>query len=147
MRGRSGKTSASIPPSFDTQIVAPEYFKAICPGRGEKSRWIDTQIASRRGIRTDATRFDDRHCDGDRTHERPAGGNRRTDFQRRLHANTQLSYRFRVAPTGGMMPPSAAWFVEAAEKITDIYLRYADTFDVDLTEDTRFGYTRRGRSF
>ena len=46
-----------------------------------------------------------------------------------------------------MMPPSAQWYVEACEKIVDIYLRYADTFDVDLTEDTRFGYTRKGRSF
>ena len=45
-----------------------------------------------------------------------------------------------------MMPPSASWYVEASEKIADIYLRYADTFDVDLTEDTRFGPTRKGRS-
>jgi hypothetical protein len=37
--------------------------------------------------------------------------------------------------------------VEASEKIADIYLRYADTFDVDLTEDTRFGPTRKGRSY
>ena len=35
---------------------------------------------------------------------------------------------------------------EAFEKIADIYLRYADTLDVDLTEDDRWGYTRRGQS-
>ncbi len=47
----------------------------------------------------------------------------------------------------GMMAPSAEWVVEANEKIVDIYLKYADTFDVDLTEDDRWGYTRRGHSY
>ncbi len=51
------------------------------------------------------------------------------------------------APMEGMRPPSAEWFMEANEKIVDIYMRYADTFDVDLTEDDRWGYTRRGQSY
>ena len=43
--------------------------------------------------------------------------------------------------------PSLEWSQEANEKIVDIYLKYADTFDVDLTEDDRWGYTRRGYSW
>ncbi len=46
----------------------------------------------------------------------------------------------------GMGGPAVAWYVEAWEKMADIYLRYADTTDVDLTEDDRWGYTRRGDS-
>ncbi len=51
------------------------------------------------------------------------------------------------APMTGMQPASAEWYMEANEKIVDIYMRYADTFDVDLTEDDRWGYTRRGQSW
>lgn len=46
----------------------------------------------------------------------------------------------------GMQGPSVEWYVQAWEKMADIYLRYADTTDVDLTEDDRWGYTRRGDS-
>lgn len=37
--------------------------------------------------------------------------------------------------------------MKASEKIADIYMRYADTLDVDLTEDNRWGPTKRGQSF
>lgn len=130
---------------FDTQIVAPDYFKAICPGRGEKSRWIEAQIASAevfgrgRGATT-----------GIVIGLEPMAG--LLEGIEELISNGVFTQIFNFIPIpggpyGGMMPPSAAWFVEAAEKIVDIYLRHADTFDVDLTEDTRFGYTRKGRSF
>ena len=51
------------------------------------------------------------------------------------------------SPMEGMRPPSAEWFVEANEKIVDLYFKYGDTFDVPLTEDDRWGYTRRGNSY
>ena len=130
---------------FDTQIVAPDYFKAICPARGEQLRWKEAQFASAevfgrgRGATTGIV-MGLEPMDGllEGIEERISKG-----------VFTQIFNFMPVpgSPYGGMMPPSAAWFVEAAEKITDIYLRYADTFDVDLTEDTRFGYTRKGRSF
>ena len=46
-----------------------------------------------------------------------------------------------------MRAASVGWFIAAFEKIVDIYLKYADIFDVDLTEYDRWGYTRRTRSF
>lgn len=49
------------------------------------------------------------------------------------------------SPMAGMGSPSHEWVQEAYEKILHIYLKYADTFDVDLTEDDRWGYTRRTR--
>ena len=39
----------------------------------------------------------------------------------------------------GMRPASVEWYVEAFEKVADIHLKYADTMDVDLTEDDRRG--------
>ena len=51
------------------------------------------------------------------------------------------------SPMRGLLGATAEWYVEAAEKMAGIYLRYADTFDVDLTEDTRWGYTRLGQSW
>lgn len=130
---------------FDTQIVAPEYFKAICPGRGEQNRWTEAQAASAdifgrgRGATT-----------GIVMGLEPMDGLLK-GIEERISKGvfTQLFNFIPIlgTPYGGMMPPSARWFQIAAEKIVDIYLRYADTFEVDLTEDTRFGYTRKGRSF
>ncbi|MEE9281698.1 MAG: radical SAM protein [Myxococcota bacterium] len=31
---------------FDSQVMDPDYFKAICPGRGDQRRWIEAQAAS-----------------------------------------------------------------------------------------------------
>jgi hypothetical protein len=130
---------------FDTQIVSPDYFKAICPGRGDQARWDDAQTASAevfgrgRGATTGIV-LGLEPMDGllEGIEDRVSRG-----------VFTQLFNFIPIpgGPYGGMMPPSAQWFVTAAEKIVDIYLKYADTFDVDLTEDERFGYTRKGRSF
>lgn len=130
---------------FDTQVVAPDYFKAICPGRGEQVRWNEAQAASAevfgrgRGATT-----------GIVMGLEPLAGVLEGVEERVSKGIFPQLFNFIPvpgSPYGGMMPPSAKWFVEAAEKIADIYLRYAGTFDVDLTEDTRFGYTRKGRSF
>jgi len=130
---------------FDSEVVDPAYFKAICPAKGEKSRWNEAMFASAevfgrgRGA-TSGIVMGIEPMAGllERIEELVAGG-----------VFPQLFSFIPVPGTimGGMMPPSAAWFVEAAEKIADIYFKYADTFDVDLTEDTRFGSTRKGRSY
>jgi hypothetical protein len=57
-----------------------------------------------------------------------------------------------MVPTPGspyeqFRPPTANWCVEAAEKITDIYFKYADTLDVNLLTDNRPGFTRMGLSY
>jgi hypothetical protein len=130
---------------FDTQIVDPIYFDAICPGRGEQTAWDEAQAASAeifgrgRGSTTGIVMGI----------EPMAGLLEGVEERIKKGSFTQLFNFTPVpgSPLGGFRPPTADWFVEAAEKIVDIYLKYADTFDVDLTEDTRFGYTRKGRSF
>lgn len=130
---------------LDSQVMDPAYFKAICPGRGDQRRWLETQTASAEvfGRGRGAT-------SGAVMGVEPMAG-LLEGIEERVSKGifTQL-FTFVPAPgtpMGGMMPPSAQWYVETSEKIADIYLRYADTFDVDLTEDTRWGYTRKGRSF
>ncbi|KKN81329.1 hypothetical protein LCGC14_0320760 [marine sediment metagenome] len=130
---------------FDSQILDPNYFKAICPGRGEQNSWLEALTASTeifgrgRGSIT-AIVLGLEPMDGllKGIEERISKG-----IFTQLYNFTPL----RGTPYEGFMPPTANWFVEAVEKIVDIYLRYASTFDVDLTEDTRFGFTRKGRSY
>ncbi len=130
---------------FDSQVMDPAYFKAICPGRGDQRRWHEAQEAAAEvfgrgrgssslvvsGIEPMAGLLEG-------IEERVSKG---VYVMPMLFASSPLS------PMEGMRPPSAEWFVEANEKIVDIYLKYADTFDVDLTEDDRWGYTRRGHSY
>ncbi|KKN81328.1 hypothetical protein LCGC14_0320750 [marine sediment metagenome] len=130
---------------FETELVDPNYFKAICPGKGEPKFWTEAQAASveifghGRGSTT-----------GIVMGLEPMDGMLK-GIEERISKGvfTQLFTFMPIvgSPYEGFMPPSAKWFVEASEKIVDIYLRYANTFDVDLTEDTRFGYTRNGRSY
>ncbi len=130
---------------FDSEVVDPAYFKAICPSKGEKSRWNEAMFASAEvfGRGRGAT-------SGIVLGIEPMAGLLERIEELVVGGVFPLLFSFFPVPgstMGGMMPPSATWYVEAAEKIADIYLKYADTFDVDLTEDTRFGSTRKGRSY
>jgi len=130
---------------MDSQVMDPAYFKAICPGRGEQRRWREAQEAAAQvfgrgrgsssliveGIEPMAGMLEG-------IEERIAKGVYIQPVMFGAHPNSHMA---------GMRPPSAEWFLEANEKIVDIYLRYAESFDVDLTEDDRWGYTRRGQSY
>ncbi len=130
---------------FDSEVMDPAYFRAICPDKGEKKRWHEAQEAGAEvfgrgrgssslvvaGIEPMAQLVEG-------IEERVSKGVYVIPF-------TYQSYP--EAPMAGMQGASAEWYMEANEKIVDIYMRYADTFDVDLTEDDRWGYTRRGQSY
>ncbi len=130
---------------FDNQVMEPAYFKAICPGRGEQSRWFEAQEVSAevfgrgRGATTALVAGIEPMAgllEG--IEERMSKG---------VYSKVQIFHPGQTSVMGAMQPPSAEWVVEFSEKLVDIYMRYADTFDVDLTEDDRWGYTRRGQSF
>jgi bacteriochlorophyllide c C-7(1)-hydroxylase len=130
---------------FETEILDPAYFKAICPGRGEQERWFEAQEAAVElfgrgrgcsslfvsGIEPMAGMLEG-------VEERVSKG---------VYVMPTQFVSYPGSPMEGMRPPAAEWFIEANEKIVDIYFKYADTFDVDLTEDDRWGYTRRGQSY
>jgi len=130
---------------FETEILDPDYFKAICPGRGEQTRWFEAQEAAVEvfgrgrgcsslfvsGIEPMAGMLEG-------VEERVSKG---------VYVIPSEFFPHPDSPMAEMRPPSAEWFLEANEKIVDIYLKYADTFDINLTEDDRWGYTRRGQSY
>jgi len=129
---------------FDNQVMDPAYFKAVCPGRGEQQRWFEAQEASveifGRGRGTISNLV---------TGIEPMAGMLEGIEERISKGVYSLPLIFGPSPgtpLEGMRAPTSEWYIESWDKITDIYLRYADTMDVDLTEDDRWGYTRRGQS-
>ncbi len=129
---------------FDNQVLDPAYFKAVCRGRGEQQRWFEAEEASveifGRGRGTISNLV---------TGLEPMAGMLEGIEERISKGVYSFPLIFGPAPgtpLEGMQPPTIEWYMESFDKITDIYLRYADTMDVDLTEDDRWGYTRRGQS-
>ena len=130
---------------FDSEVMDPTYFKAICPAKGEKKRWHEAQEAAAEvfgrgrgssslvvtGIEPMAELLEG-------VEERLSKG---------VYMQPITFQPFPNSPMEGMRPPSTEWYVEANEKIVDLYFKYGDTFDVPLTEDDRWGYTRRGNSY
>jgi|TARA_Y100000310_G_scaffold335301_1_gene416946 hypothetical protein len=130
---------------FDNQVMNPRYFKAICPGRGSQQHWFEAQEAAveifgrGRGSITNVVAG----CE-------PMAGMIEGIEERMSRGVYTVPMTFGGSPGSpmeGMRSPGAEWYVEAAEKTVDIYFKYADTLDIDLSEDDRWGYTRRGQSW
>ena len=127
---------------FDNQVLDPAYFKAVCPGRGEQKKWFETQEAAAEVFGRGRGSVSNLVTGIEPMAEMLEG------IEERISKGV-YSLPLILGPDGamtGMRAPSAEWYVEAFEKIADIYLHYADTLDIDLTEDDRWGYTRRGQS-
>jgi bacteriochlorophyllide c C-7(1)-hydroxylase len=130
---------------FDNQVMHPRYFKAICPGRGKQQHWFEAQEAAveifgrGRGCVSNVVAGCE-PLDGmiEGIEERMSKG---------VYVQPVTFGGVPGAPMDGMRPPGAEWYVEAAERIVDIYFKYADTLDVDLRDDDRWGTTRRGQSW
>ena len=128
---------------IDTEVLHPDWFKAICPAK-DKRRWDEAQEAAAEvfgrgrgssnifvlGIEPMAGMLEG-------VEDRVSKG---------VYVMPSPFYPHPASPMAGMGSPTLEWFREAHEKIVDIYFNYASTFDVDLTEDDRWGYTRRTRS-
>jgi len=130
---------------FDSEVLDPTYFRAICPAKGEKRWWHEAQEAAAevfgRG-RGSSSLF----VEG----IEPMSGMLEGVEERLSKGVYMQPFMFESYPEAameGMRAPSAEWFVEANEKIVDLYFKYGDTFDIPLTEDDRWGYTRRGQSY
>jgi len=130
---------------FDNQVMDPAYFKAVCPGRGSQKHWFEAQEAAAeifgrgRGCISNVVAG----CE-------PMAGMIEGVEERMSKGVYVVPMTFGGAPGSpmeGMRSATAEWYVEVAEKFADIYFKYGDTFDVPLTEDDRWGYTRRGQSW
>ncbi len=130
--------------AIDTEVLNPDWFKAICPAK-DKQRWDEAQEAAAEVFGRGRGSSNLFVCGIE-----PMAG-MLEGYEERLSKGVYpipMPYGPHPdSPMAGMGSPSAEWFQEAFEKIVDIRLKYADTFDVDLTEDDRWGYTWRSKSF
>ncbi len=129
---------------FDNQVMDPTYFKAVCPGRGEQKKWFEAQEAGAeifgRGRGSVANVV---------AGIEPMTGLLEGIEERISKGVWTMPLVFFSAPGAameGMQSASPDWYAELWEKMADIYLRYADTTDVDMTKDDRWGYTRTAQS-
>jgi len=129
---------------FDCEIMDPAYFKAICPGRGEQRHWQEAQEAAAEVFGRGRGSFGNTV-----TGIEPMAG-LLEGIEERLSKGVYMKpvtfYSAPLSPMAGMQGATAEWLVEVAEKTVDLYFKYGDTFDIPLTEDTRWGYTRRGQT-
>ena len=107
---------------FDSQIMDPDYFKVICPGRGDKRHWYDAQEAAvelfgRDGgcVSNIVTGIEPMAGLLEGVEERISKG---------VSCNPMIFYRTGGTPMTGMQPASAEWYQEAFEKINAIRSRY-----------------------
>ena len=106
-------------PEFDTQVMDPDYYRAICPGRGEKKYWYEAQEAAVEVFGSCMSLVV--------TGIEPMAGLLEGWEERSSKGVSCVSTMFKPWPgsvMGEMQPPSAEWYQEAFEKINDIYLRY-----------------------
>ena len=106
---------------FDNQVMDPAYFKAICPGRGDQKHWFEAQevgvevfgpgksmAAIVAGIELMAGMLEG-------IEERASKGVLTFPLIFRPFPNAEMRE---------MRAPSAEWYMEAIEKINEIYSRY-----------------------
>ncbi|MEE9215192.1 MAG: radical SAM protein [Thermodesulfobacteriota bacterium] len=133
---------------FDLEVMDPAYFKAICPGKSKahsQEYWKEAQEVAvevfgrgRGTFQSMVTGIEPMSSLVEGLEERMSKG---------VYSAPLVLVPTPGSPYAKFRPPTADWFVEANEKITDIYFQYADTLDVNLLEDDRPGFTRVGLSY
>ena len=133
---------------FDLEVMDPAYFKAICPGKSKavsQERWKEAQEAAveifgrgRGSFQSMVTGIEPMSSLVEGVEERILKG---------VYSAPLVMVPTRGSPYAQFRPPTADWFVEANEKMADIYFQYADTLDVNLLTDNRPGFTRIGLSY
>jgi hypothetical protein len=133
---------------FDLEVMDPAYFNAICPGKSKAfthEHWKEAQEVAvgifgrgRGTFQSLVTGIEPMSSLVEGVEERILKG---------IYSAPLVFVPTPGSPYAQFRPPKAEWFVEANEKIADIYFKYADTLDVNLLTDNRPGFTRVGLSY
>ena len=133
---------------FDLEVMDPAYFKAICPGKSKAwphERWKEAQETAvevfgrgRGSFQSMVTGIEPMNSLIEGIEERISKG---------VYSAPLVIVPTPGSPYAKFRPPTADWFVEANEKMAEIYFRYADTLDVNLLTDNRPGFTHIGLSY
>lgn len=133
---------------YDLEVMDPAYFKAICPGKSKsipQERWKEAQEVAteifgrgRGSFQSMVTGIEPMDSLVEGLEERISKG---------VYSAPLVIVPTPGSPYAKFRPPTADWFMEATEKIADVYFNYADTLDVNLLTDNRAGFTRVGLSY
>ncbi|MHA2009245.1 MAG: radical SAM protein [Promethearchaeota archaeon] len=133
---------------FDLEVMDPAYFKAICPGKSKAyshEHWKEAQEAAVEVFGRGRGTFQSMVTGIEPMSSLVKGIEER--IQKGVYSCPLVFVPTPGSPYERFRPPNADWFVEANEKIADIYFQYADTLDVNLLTDNRPGFTRVGLSY
>ena len=133
---------------FDLEVMDPAYFKAICPGKSKahpQEYWKEAQEAAVEIFGRGRGTFQSMVMGIEPMSSFVEGLEER--ISKGVYSAPLVFVPTPGSPYERFRPPTADWFVEANEKIADIYFQYADTLDVNLLTDNRPGFTRMGLSY
>ena len=106
---------------FDSQVLDPAYFKAICPGRGEQQEWFEAQEAA-------VEVFGAMGCVSALVAGIEPMAGMLEGVEERVSKGVMcapLIFRsFPNAEMRDMRPPSPEWYLELLEKMNEIYTRH-----------------------
>ncbi len=107
---------------FDSQVLDPAYFTAICPGRGEQREWFEAQEAA-------VEVFGDFGCVSALVAGIEPMAGMLEGIEERVSKGVMLApLIFRAFPNAemrDMRPPSPEWYLELLEKFNAIYVRHS----------------------
>ena len=113
---------------YDCQVMDPAYFKAICPSRGSQKRWFEAQEAAVEVFGRDGG-VKGTVVGGLEPMEGMLAGIEER-LSKGVHIRPDIFYPIPGTPLGGMRPATAEWYLEAFEKVDEIYARCGYTRDL-----------------
>ena len=116
---------------FDLQFMDPDWFKAICPGRGDQKGWFEAQEAAVEIFGRSGAVHGDLVAGIEPMEGMLAGIEER--LSKGIHCYPNPFYPLPGTPLEHMSPPSAEWYMEVFDKVAEIYARHG--YDYGLGYD------------
>ncbi len=106
---------------FDLQFMDPDWYRALCPGRGSQRSWFEAQEAAVEIFGRDGAVRGDLVAGIEPMDGMLAGIEERAS--KGVHCFPNPFYPLPGTPLAHMSPPPAEWYMEAFDKTNEIYAR------------------------
>ena len=107
---------------YDLQFMDPDWYRAICPGRGSQKSWFEAQEAAVEIFGGYGAVRGDLVAGIEPMEGMLAGIEERAS--KGVHCYPNPFYPLPGTPLEHMSPPSAEWYMEVFDKVDEIYARY-----------------------